>query len=946
MSDNYDKILKAVEGTNNSLQVIIADLAKIPKGSDDAVLKTLGGNWMQLLGAIESYGADVEDTENELSDMPGEFKNILDKNNRELRTIYDEFVRDMFDVLYRIKGIQSQNRTLQTGRTEPTDIRLLNTIPPLSSGNMSSIVPLMLSPANNNGISNPELMLPQPNIGTSGAMLQVANSRRNEDVNSIIENTRGTQLMLPQSSRAMLPVPHRSTVNSNRSVATPGDNIVHTPQVIMSPAANRSERRDSYSVIRNISRPIDITPVNSGSDSRTGNRSGISRAFGGMRRGVGKAFGGIKGGLGKALGGIGGGMLKANPYVMAASKVAGVMYDAGKAVVDATMKYDKYNDTLQRTFRDTTKAGNAMDMLKDFATDTPFQIDELTGSFSQLTKDGVGPTKAQMKSLGNVASYNGLSFSDMTKALVAAESGKVDSLSALGVKAKVNGDKISVVFKGQKKEIENTAAGIRKYVTELGNMPGVAGSMAAANDTIGASIQNLGESWTGMLASIGDGRMGPLQSVLDGLGNGLNSIGEWFEIPVSDKIMEEKAEINGLVSAIIALNEGDSMRLDLLNQLQQKYPDVIDAIDLEKLSNEQLAESLKRVNGEYERKYNSQKANEERAEEQEEIDELKQELLEVNTARGIKARMSQLNEELFKKAGGKWQEGVMTKDGFRSSYVNQKVVGSAEYEEYNKLQEQLNDLGLGYRFGLVDFDKKIKSIQAEISKHEEKQKDITNVEQLGRRSSVFEDAKDLGIDVTDDKNGNYARLFGQDKTLYDKFDKIVKEDYNNLDDTEFKFLEEILSGKLVKSQKSKKEVLDKSSKVDASVFKGNKKVKEEYINLKKQSVYELDDKETKRLKEILSMPSAQKSLNSKKGKTGNENSSLTGSETSRVNNGPLEVASGGSRATHINTTVQKLVESIVINAQGKDMGYIKENIQATVEEALLRALNSANAMAN
>ena len=76
----------------------------------------------------------------------------------------------------------------------------------------------------------------------------------------------------------------------------------------------------------------------------------------------------------------------------------------------------------------------------------------------------------------------------------------------------------------------------------------------------------------------------------------------------------------------------------------------------------------------------------------------------------------------------------------------------------------------------------------------------------------------------------------------------------------------------------------------------------------------------------------------KKGKKDKENTTL------KNDSGISGVASGGAKTVNINTTIDKLVEQIVINAQNATEGI--DDMEKQVQEAFLRVLNGANSMAN
>ena len=73
----------------------------------------------------------------------------------------------------------------------------------------------------------------------------------------------------------------------------------------------------------------------------------------------------------------------------------------------------------------------------------------------------------------------------------------------------------------------------------------------------------------------------------------------------SKDVMEEKAQLTGLVTAIINTNDNQATRNRLIDELNKKYPGFISFIDKEKVTNELLAQALADVNEQYDMKLRS-----------------------------------------------------------------------------------------------------------------------------------------------------------------------------------------------------------------------------------------------------------------------------------------------------------------------------------------------------
>ncbi len=124
---------------------------------------------------------------------------------------------------------------------------------------------------------------------------------------------------------------------------------------------------------------------------------------------------------------------------------------------------------------------------------------------------------------------------------------------------------------------------------------------------------------------------GALVSMLNPITGGLLALGAAFVafnggVSKSESLIEkENTALNNLVDKIKSTSEGTQERIDLITELQTKYPDFLSNLDAEKVSNDDLTTSLKLHNKEFLKKLQLQS-------EQEKI----QELLNEKTQAGKK----------------------------------------------------------------------------------------------------------------------------------------------------------------------------------------------------------------------------------------------------------------------------------------------------------------------
>ena len=200
---------------------------------------------------------------------------------------------------------------------------------------------------------------------------------------------------------------------------------------------------------------------------------------------------------------------------MAGLFAADMLINFGKAVLATTAEFQKMEAVLTTTLGSKSAAKVAMDQIVEFASVTPFQVNELTDSFVKLANRGFKPTMAEMTALGDLASSTGKSFDQLTEAALDAMTGEFERLKEFGIRAKTEGDKVQFTFKGVTTEVQKTDAAIKDYLLSLGQAEGVTGSMAAISETVGGQMSNLEDNFTQLQLAIGSSSSGLISSFLN-----------------------------------------------------------------------------------------------------------------------------------------------------------------------------------------------------------------------------------------------------------------------------------------------------------------------------------------------------------------------------------------------------------------------------------------------
>ena len=115
-------------------------------------------------------------------------------------------------------------------------------------------------------------------------------------------------------------------------------------------------------------------------------------------------------------------------------------------------------------------------------------------------------------------------------------------LKEFGIKAKQNGDRVSLTFQGVTKTIGNNAKEIQAYLQGIGDI-NFGGAMEARAATLDGAISNLGDTWDGFLRKIAQNGAGEIATrTVIALGNALNDLGAIIDT-VSGSVSKEAGAV-------------------------------------------------------------------------------------------------------------------------------------------------------------------------------------------------------------------------------------------------------------------------------------------------------------------------------------------------------------------------------------------------------------------
>lgn len=195
-----------------------------------------------------------------------------------------------------------------------------------------------------------------------------------------------------------------------------------------------------------------------------------------------------------------------------------------KQIIAARGEFERFGAVLTNTLGSESAAQSALADITKFAAQTPFAVNELTGSFVKLANQGFRPTSAEMQKLGDLAASTGKGFEQLAEAVIKSSVNEFEMLKEFGIKASQSNDKVTFTFKGVTTEVDKTADAIRGYILSLGDLQGVSGSMDAISQTLEGRISNLGDAWNSLLVTLGDSSA--YKTAIQGLTNIITAVDE------------------------------------------------------------------------------------------------------------------------------------------------------------------------------------------------------------------------------------------------------------------------------------------------------------------------------------------------------------------------------------------------------------------------------------
>jgi hypothetical protein len=165
--------------------------------------------------------------------------------------------------------------------------------------------------------------------------------------------------------------------------------------------------------------------------------------------------------------------------------------------VQGAAAMERYSITLRQVEGSAEAARRALDWVSDFATRTPFELDEVTRAYVDLRNLGLDPTSGSLQAAGDAAAIMGTRFDEAVGAMSAAMRGEMDPIERFGIFARTEGENIVLNWEHQGQRM--------RAVVDKNNREMLARMIQSAwAQKFGGGMEQLAQSWTGMMSNLSD----------------------------------------------------------------------------------------------------------------------------------------------------------------------------------------------------------------------------------------------------------------------------------------------------------------------------------------------------------------------------------------------------------------------------------------------------------
>lgn len=192
-------------------------------------------------------------------------------------------------------------------------------------------------------------------------------------------------------------------------------------------------------------------------------------------------------------------------------------------LLNTQREFDRINAGLITATGSAEEAARAFEAIQDFASTTPYSLQQAAEGFTKLVNLGLEPGERALTSYGNTAAAMGKNLNDMIEAVADAATGEFERLKEFGIRASSQGDRVSLTFRGVSTNIGKNAAEIEQYLIALGENE-FAGAMANRMATLDGAMSNLSDEWDKLFLNVSQSGVGDM--IADGVKGAIDTLAE------------------------------------------------------------------------------------------------------------------------------------------------------------------------------------------------------------------------------------------------------------------------------------------------------------------------------------------------------------------------------------------------------------------------------------
>ena len=220
-----------------------------------------------------------------------------------------------------------------------------------------------------------------------------------------------------------------------------------------------------------------------------------------------------------------------------------------RKIVDVSRQFDVLNAQLITATGSAEKAAIAFEAIQQFASETPYDLAQVTTAFVKLKNLGLDPSEAALVSYGNTASAMGKSLDQMIEAVADAATGEFERLKEFGIRASKQGSDVEFTFRGVSETVKFEAGAIQDYLMGLGETE-FSGAMIERMMSLDGALSNLGDEWDKLFLNISQNGVGSV--IEDGVRVAIDALTRLNESIASDEIIARFSAFSGQFDVIAA----------------------------------------------------------------------------------------------------------------------------------------------------------------------------------------------------------------------------------------------------------------------------------------------------------------------------------------------------------------------------------------------------------